>query len=52
LHYSGKDFQLVPKHTACLASDACGIPSVKQKVKLGELVTAKKSKCTSGGGGC
>lgn len=30
LHFNGKDFQLVPKHPACLASDACGIPSVKQ----------------------
>lgn len=52
LHYNGKDFELVPKHTACLASDACGIPSVKQKVKLGESVTANESKCTPGGGCC
>lgn len=52
LHFNGKDFQLVPKHTACLASDACGIPSVKQKRQLSELVTANESKCTPGGGCC
>ena len=52
LHFNGKDFQLVPKHTACLASDACGIPSVKENRKLGELVNAKESKCTPGGGCC
>lgn len=52
LHFNGKDFHLVPKHTACFASDACVIPSVKQIVKLGELVTAKESKCTPGGGCC
>lgn len=32
LHYNGKDFLLVPKQTACLASDACGIPPQKQNV--------------------
>ncbi len=52
LHFNGKDFQLVPKHTACLASDACGIPSVKQKIQLSELVTADEGKCTPGGGCC
>jgi len=52
LHFNGKDFQLVPKHTACLASDACGIPSVKQKIQLSELVTADECKCTPGGGCC
>ena len=36
LNFNWKDFQLVPKHTACLASDACGIPSVKQKVHLNQ----------------
>ena len=27
LTFDGKDFVLTPKHTACLAQDACGIPS-------------------------
>lgn len=52
LHFNGKDFQLVPKHTACLASDACGIPSVKQKVQLNQLQTANESCCSPGGGCC
>lgn len=52
LHFNGNDFQLVPKHTACLASDACGIPSVKQKAQLTELQTAKESCCAPGGGCC
>lgn len=52
LLFNGKDFQLVPKHTACLASDACGIPSVKQKIQVSELVTADEGKCTPGGGCC
>ncbi len=51
LHFSGKDFQLVPKHTACLASDACGIPTVKQKVQLIELQKTKE-RCTPGAGCC
>lgn len=52
LHFTGKDFQLVPKHTACLASDACGIPSVKQNRHLSELITANEGKCTPGGACC
>lgn len=52
LHYNGRDFQLVPKHTACLASDACGIPEVKQKVQLNELQTTNQSCCTPGSGCC
>ena len=51
LHFNGKDFQLVPKHTACLASDACGIPSIKQKVQLNQLQKANES-CRTPGGGC
>ena len=52
LHFNGKDFQLVPKHTACLASDACGIQSTKQKVQLTDLQTANQSCCTPGSGCC
>ena len=52
LHFNGKDFQLVPKHTACLASDACGIPQTKQNVQLKELQTANQSCCTPGSGCC
>ena len=52
LHFNGKDFVLVPKQTACLASDACGIPQVKQKAQLGNLQTVTQNSCTPGGGCC
>ena len=52
LDYNGKDFVLVSKQTACLATDACGIPAAKQKVQLAELQTAAQSCCTPGGGCC
>lgn len=52
LHYNGKDFKLVPKQTACLASDACGIPNVKPKVQLAGLKDAKESDCVQGSGCC
>jgi hypothetical protein len=50
LHYNGKDFVLVPKQTACLASDACGIGPTKQKIQMKELQTSNQSCCTPGGG--
>ncbi|MFZ4262460.1 DUF6428 family protein [Sphingobacterium sp. HJSM2_6] len=37
LDFNGKSFVLKNKQTACLATDACGIPSQKPKVKIGEL---------------
>jgi Family of unknown function (DUF6428) len=52
LHYNGKDFLLVSKQTACLASDACGIPQQKQKVQFNQLQTTEASCCTPGGGCC
>ena len=50
LDFNGVDFELVPKQTACLAQDACGVP--KQKLQLAELATSKQSCCTPGGGCC
>ena len=50
LSYNGKDFVLEPKQTACLASDACGIPAEKQKVKLSDLKT--QTACCAPGGTC
>jgi hypothetical protein len=52
LHFNGKDFVLVPKQTACLASDACGIPATKQKVQLAEVAVEKQSCCTPGSSCC
>lgn len=48
LEFNGDDFVLTPTHTACLASDACGIPAAKLKVNLSEAVVsccAPGSKC-------
>ncbi|MES2448661.1 MAG: DUF6428 family protein [Bacteroidota bacterium] len=50
LSFDGKDFVLVNMQTACLATDACGIPPEKQKIKLTQLPTANV--CTPGGGCC
>lgn len=52
LHYNGKEFQLVPKHTACLATDKCGIPPVKQKLQLAEVGASKQNNCAPGSGCC
>lgn len=43
-------FELVPKYTACLAEDACGIPQEKLKKPMAELQSA--SCCTPGSGCC
>ena len=50
LDFSGKNFVLVPKQTACLASDACGIPQEKLKVNLAEVTT--QNSCKPGAGCC
>jgi hypothetical protein len=47
LAFDGTDFQLTPKQTACLAPDACGVPSFS--LELPQLQTAC---CTPGGGCC
>jgi hypothetical protein len=48
LVFDGTDFLLTPKQTACLAQDACGIPS-SQQFALPQLQVAC---CTPGGGCC
>jgi len=50
LAFDGTDFVLVNMQTACLATDACGIPAEKQKINLVQLPTANT--CTPGGGCC
>jgi hypothetical protein len=47
LAFDGTDFLLTPKQTACLAPDACGIPSAP--FALPQLQIAS---CTPGGGCC
>ena len=52
LEFNGKTFVLKSKTTACLAQDACGIPSDKQKKNLSELAGNQNTSCTPGGGCC
>ena len=51
LDFDGTHFILKSKQTACLASDSCGIPPEKLKVKIGENKT-ETTCCTPGGGCC
>ena len=50
LSFNGTNFVLVSKQTACLATDSCGIPSVKLKENLVEVST--QNSCKPGGGCC
>lgn len=52
LDFNGQYFILKNKTTACLAEDACGIPTVKQKINLGNLNKNASDTCTPGGGCC
>ncbi|QIY90024.1 DUF6428 family protein [Chryseobacterium gallinarum] len=52
LTFNGKTFVLKAKTTACLAQDACGIPSEKQKKNLSELTVSQNSACKPGSGCC
>lgn len=46
LEFNGKSFVLMPKFTDCLASDSCGIPQEKKKVRLSEIVVNNNSYCS------
>jgi hypothetical protein len=48
LEFNGTNFILTQKQTNCLASDKCGIPEEKLKVKLSDLQNEKQSCCTPG----
>jgi hypothetical protein len=52
LEWDGNNFLLTSKQTACLASDKCGIPAHKQKIKLQDLSPATAQSCCTPGGGC
>ena len=52
LDFDGKDFLLIPKTTACLASEACGIPSTPLQSPKDDVTSATGSMCTPGGGCC
>ena len=48
LEFNGKTFILKNKTTACLAQDACGIPSEKEKRNLSDLTPNPSNTCTPG----
>lgn len=50
LAFNGENFLLLNKHTACLASDQCGVPAQKQKISLSEI--SNESSCCNPGSGC
>lgn len=52
LEFNGKTFVLKNTQTACLAQDACGFPSEKQKKNLIELNVNQTNTCTPGSGCC
>jgi len=52
LHFNGVDFVLVPKQTACLASDACGIPQSSLDVPSFEISNKSSNSCTPNSGCC
>jgi hypothetical protein len=52
LVFNGKVFVLKSKTTACLAQDACGIPSEKLKKHLAELPVNNTNTCKPGGDCC
>lgn len=52
LDFNGNTFVLKNKATACLAQDACGIPSEKQNKSLSELTANQSSSCTPNSGCC
>jgi hypothetical protein len=47
LAFNGKEFELVPLNTACLASENCGNSNKKETMKKAESAT-----CAPGGGCC
>ncbi|MBK7233446.1 MAG: hypothetical protein IPH93_14580 [Saprospiraceae bacterium] len=51
LAFNGINFVLASKQTTCLASDSCGIPPEKLKVKLSDL-TVQNACCAPGGNCC
>jgi hypothetical protein len=52
LDFDGEIFLLKNKTTACLAPDACGVPSQKKKINLAELPVNNAGSCTPNSGCC
>lgn len=52
LDFDGKSFILLAKKTDCLAKENCGVPIIKQKVKLSDLQKVESSCCSPNTGCC
>ncbi len=52
LDFNGKDFVLLQKQTACLATDACGVPTLIQAIPQNILQVFDNACCTPGGSCC
>lgn len=52
LDFNGKSFVLKNKTTACLAQEACGLPTEKKKLKLSDLSAQSAACCTPESGCC
>ncbi|WP_099367571.1 DUF6428 family protein [Sphingobacterium sp. 1.A.4] len=52
LDFNVQHFLLKNKNTACLAEDACGIPTEKPKIKFIELNQHSNNSCSPGSGCC
>jgi hypothetical protein len=52
MHFDGRNFLLIPKHTACLAQDQCGTGTQKRKVALSGLKSSAEKTCKPGTGCC
>jgi hypothetical protein len=50
LDFNGNEFLLQPKYTNCLATDKCGVPPEKIKVRLSDL--SKNTSCCTPNSGC
>ncbi|MEM9929310.1 MAG: DUF6428 family protein [Bacteroidota bacterium] len=44
--------QLTSTHTDCLANASCGVPVLKKKISLNNLIAPTQDACTPGGGCC
>ncbi|WP_343697794.1 DUF6428 family protein [Flavobacterium sp.] len=52
LEFNGTHFILKNKTTACLAQDACKVPSAKEKIALTELYKNEANSCSPNSGCC
>jgi hypothetical protein len=52
LSFNGEHFQLISKHTDCLAKENCGIPEDKLNKSLADLGSNESNACAPGSGCC